>query len=224
MQLFSHRGEHADYPENTFEAFDAAIRAGADGIETDVRLSGDGIPVLYHDATVASRPVADLPREDISRLAGHEIPTLDEVLLRLPAVAWMIDIKAPAAVGRVIEVVRALAAGHRVLLTSRLEGVAEACARAASVPVALHLREAPGDLRSTLDAHRDRPALRSIVWDRPAAAPLLLREAALAGWRNYVLGVDETDDLEALARIGVAGVVTDRLDRLSSRAGRGWVR
>jgi hypothetical protein len=36
--------------------------------------------------------------------------------------------------------------------------------------------------------------------------------------------VDETDDLEAWARLGVAGVVTDRLDRLSARAGRGWVR
>ena len=222
MLLYSHRGEHADYPENTFEAFGAAVRAGAEGVETDVCLSGDGIPILFHDAAVGGRPVADLPREQISRYAGHEIPSLDEVLLRLPTVAWMVDVKAPAAIGRVIEVVTALAAGHRVLLTSRIEGVAAQCARAAAVPVALHFAEAPPDLHDALAAYRDWPALRAIVWDRPAAAPLLLREAALAGWRNFVLGVDETDDLAALARIGVEGVVTDRLDRLSGLAGRGW--
>lgn len=224
MLLYAHRGEHADYPENTFEAFDAAVRAGAQGVETDVRLSGDGIPILFHDATLAGRAVADLSREDLSRHAGHEIPALDEVLLRMPAIAWMIDIKAAAAIGRVIEVVRALGAGHRVLLTSRIEGVVAQCARAAAVPVALHFAQAPGDLKVALAAHADSPWLRSIVWDRAAAAPLMLREASLAGWRNYVLGVDETDDLEAWTRLGVAGVVTDRLDRLSARAGRGWVR
>ena len=224
MLLYAHRGEHADYPENTFEAFAAAVRAGADGIETDVRLSGDGIPILFHDAAVAGRPVSDLSREDISLRAGYPVPALDEVLLRLPDVAWMIDVKASAAVGRVIEVVSALAAGHRVLLTSRIEGLAQQCARAASVPVALHFAQAPGDLRETLAAQDDSSWLRAIVWDRPAAAPLQVREAALAGWRNYVLGVDAVEDLEAFAALGVEGVVTDRLDRLSARAGRGWIR
>lgn len=224
MLLYSHRGEHADYPENTFEAFDAAVRAGADGVATDVRLSGDGVPILFHDASVAGRAVADLSREDISRYAGYEIPSLDEALLRLPSLAWMIDVKAQAAIGRVLEGVDALAAGHRVLLTSRLEGVAAQCARGASVPVAMHFAQAPDDLAATLAQYRDLPSLRAIVWDREAAAALQLREAALAGWRNYVLGVDETDDLRAWDRIGVAGVVTDRLDRLSPRAGRGWGR
>ena len=47
-----HRGDSANYPENTMAAFRAAIEAGADMIETDVRLTRDGVPVLIHDKLV----------------------------------------------------------------------------------------------------------------------------------------------------------------------------
>lgn len=46
---FAHRGFSEQYPENTMRAFKKAIEAGADGIELDVQLSRDGIPVIIHD-------------------------------------------------------------------------------------------------------------------------------------------------------------------------------
>jgi glycerophosphoryl diester phosphodiesterase len=45
-----HRGAAAEAPENTLPAFELALRQGADGIEFDVHLSSDGIPVVIHDA------------------------------------------------------------------------------------------------------------------------------------------------------------------------------
>src|SRR6267378_6141215 len=45
-----HRGAAGEAPENTFAAFDLALRQGADGIEFDVHLSADGVPVVIHDA------------------------------------------------------------------------------------------------------------------------------------------------------------------------------
>ena len=54
--VVAHRGASADQPENTLEAFDAAIDAGADVIELDVRLSSDGVPVVMHDADVSLQP------------------------------------------------------------------------------------------------------------------------------------------------------------------------
>ncbi len=50
--LWAHRGASAWAPENTMAAFAAAEVAGADGIELDIHLSRDGVPVVIHDATV----------------------------------------------------------------------------------------------------------------------------------------------------------------------------
>src|SRR5580693_4731176 len=50
--VIAHRGEHRAHPENTLPAFQAAIDAGADFFELDVRTTSDGRLVLMHDAKV----------------------------------------------------------------------------------------------------------------------------------------------------------------------------
>jgi glycerophosphoryl diester phosphodiesterase len=45
-----HRGASGEAPENTLAGFELALRQGADGVELDVHLSADGIPVVIHDA------------------------------------------------------------------------------------------------------------------------------------------------------------------------------
>jgi glycerophosphoryl diester phosphodiesterase len=52
--IVAHRGASLRYPENTLAAFRAAVRAGADVIELDARLTADGVPVVMHDADVAT--------------------------------------------------------------------------------------------------------------------------------------------------------------------------
>lgn len=47
--VVAHRGASALAPENTTAAFKLAQGLGADGIETDVRLTSDGVPVCFHD-------------------------------------------------------------------------------------------------------------------------------------------------------------------------------
>jgi glycerophosphoryl diester phosphodiesterase len=92
---FAHRGASARAPENTLAAFREAVRLGADVVECDVRLSGDGVPIILHDDTVdrttdgkgaaARLGLAELKRLDAgawfaSRFRGERIPTLDETL------------------------------------------------------------------------------------------------------------------------------------------------
>ena len=48
----AHRGFSGVYPENTMLAFEKAIEIGCDGIETDVQLTKDGVPVICHDEEV----------------------------------------------------------------------------------------------------------------------------------------------------------------------------
>ena len=49
---FAHRGACRQAPENTLPAFELAADLGADGIELDVQLSSDAIPVVLHDFSV----------------------------------------------------------------------------------------------------------------------------------------------------------------------------
>ena len=51
--VVAHRGASVSHPENTLEAFEAAVAAGAEVLELDVRLSADGVPVVLHDPDVS---------------------------------------------------------------------------------------------------------------------------------------------------------------------------
>lgn len=71
--IIAHRGASHFAPENTFAAFRRAIDAKADGIEFDVRLSKDNIPVVFHDANLRrlaklKHRVADLTAEELSAI------------------------------------------------------------------------------------------------------------------------------------------------------------
>jgi glycerophosphoryl diester phosphodiesterase len=76
---FAHRGARAHAPENTIPAFQLALRLGATGLESDVWLTADGVPVLDHDGVVGSllrrRGIGEVARAD---LPAH-IPSLAEL-------------------------------------------------------------------------------------------------------------------------------------------------
>jgi glycerophosphoryl diester phosphodiesterase len=90
--VVAHRGASATFPENTLESFTAAVEAGAQAVEFDVRLSADGVPVVVHDPDVSrctdgtgfvhELTVAELKRLDAGggRVPRAEIPTLREAL------------------------------------------------------------------------------------------------------------------------------------------------
>ncbi|MDQ0205278.1 glycerophosphodiester phosphodiesterase family protein [Alkalicoccobacillus murimartini] len=89
-QIFAHRGFSGKYPENTMTAFKQAEKAGADGIELDVQLTKDAIPVIIHDRTVnrvttGKGRVSSYTLQEIQQLKmkdnEHEkIPTFEEFL------------------------------------------------------------------------------------------------------------------------------------------------
>jgi glycerophosphoryl diester phosphodiesterase len=79
VQVIASCGLHRDVPPNTIAAFEAAIRVGADMIETDFRRGAEGV-IVIHDEMVAGRPVADLTRREIRDATGVLPPLLDDVI------------------------------------------------------------------------------------------------------------------------------------------------
>lgn len=93
--IVAHRGASHAAPQNTLAAFRLAADLGADGVELDVHLTADGVPVVIHDATVeattdGSGQVTALTLAQVKALdagvrfhasfAGERVPTLEEVL------------------------------------------------------------------------------------------------------------------------------------------------
>lgn len=81
--IIGHRGASAIAPENTMAAFREAIAAGSDGIEFDVRLTRDGLPVIIHDNTLRrttglSNRIADLTLSELDRL-DVGVPSLEQL-------------------------------------------------------------------------------------------------------------------------------------------------
>jgi len=68
--IIGHRGASALAPENTLSAFARAIRDGTDGVELDVRLSRDGVPIVIHDATL---PRTRLRKRFVARLTSAQL-------------------------------------------------------------------------------------------------------------------------------------------------------
>ncbi|MHC6181513.1 glycerophosphodiester phosphodiesterase [Clostridium sp. JNZ X4-2] len=84
----AHRGFSGLYPENTMLSFKKAAEAGADGIETDLHVTKDGIIVICHDETIdrttdGSGFIKNYTYEEIRKFSageGEKIPSLDELL------------------------------------------------------------------------------------------------------------------------------------------------
>jgi glycerophosphoryl diester phosphodiesterase len=110
--IYAHRGASIEQPENTLSAFARAVELQADGIELDVHLSADGVPVVIHDDTldrttngtgeVANHSVTELQSLDAG--GGQPVPTLKEVLYVVAGHLHVdIEIKAGAAGDAVLE-------------------------------------------------------------------------------------------------------------------------
>lgn len=139
--MFAHRGGAKLAPENTIPAFDNGMACRADGLELDVHLSADGVPVVIHDTTVdrttdgagpvAVHMAAALAQMDAGyhftrdgehsfRGRGIGVPTLDAVLARFPTARAIIEMKGadPRLAHSVVQVVRHHRAEARVCLSA----------------------------------------------------------------------------------------------------------
>jgi glycerophosphoryl diester phosphodiesterase len=200
MLVLAHRGLHDDARENTLAAFAAATAAGVDGIETDVRLSKDGLPVLFHDPRVGRRKVATMTRSELSRAAGFRVPTLDEALARFD-VLWDVEIKSRDAVDATIAVLRNFTKTRRFFVTSFRLDVVKRMARETEFEcgriverMPLGMRRAPGAV---------------VVWRFHLATARRLLAARRRGQRVFLYGPRTRRNHKRCLRAGVAGVITD---------------
>ena len=124
--VIAHRGGAGEAPENTWTAVEHVAELGLTWMETDLRVSADGLVILSHDSdlmrTAADpRGIGELTWKELSELdAGDGRPPvrLDDALVAFPRLRFNIDLKESAVVQDALQVVRAADALERVRFAS----------------------------------------------------------------------------------------------------------
>jgi glycerophosphoryl diester phosphodiesterase len=230
--VIAHRGASAEAPENTLAAFDLALVLGADGIELDVQTTRDGVPVVFHDATLARLTgqrgrIACFTREDLRavRVQGEPIPSLAEVLalVRHRAVV-QIEIKRGVPVAPVVAaVLRARAAAHVMFASFESAVVDEVRRLAPRIPRMLiaegrgrprtAFRSPPAGLLSTLTAL----AATGVSMDyRAIRSPDFIAALKSQGLCVWCWTVNRPHTMLRLATWGVDAILSDNPALLKS--------
>jgi glycerophosphoryl diester phosphodiesterase len=220
---FAHRGASAYAPENTIEAFALALRMGATGLESDVWLAADGVPVLIHDRTVR-RPGRriDVTRTPAADLARWGVPTLAELYAACGTrFELSLDLEHPQVALPALRAAEAAGAEARLWACHEDLGLL-AGLRAASSTVRLVCSTRPRRIPEGVDAWIDR------------LAPLGV-DALNMHWRDWTiehverchhLGVaafgwdaQEPAAMRRLLGLGVDAIYSDSPDRLVAAIG-----
>lgn len=216
--VFAHRGGRAHERENSLEAFRAALERGADGLESDVRITADGELVLVHDARVRS----GLRRLRVAETTMARLEHLGVVRLRDlyddcgADFELSLDVKDPAAAEPTIALARARGAAQRLWLCSPDDGLLVALrpshrdvrlvhsVRASRVRVPME-RHAADLARAGIDAIN----LHQTEWTGGLVALFHRFERLAFGW-----DAQETRRIEALLHMGIDAVYGDHVDRI----------
>jgi glycerophosphoryl diester phosphodiesterase len=233
-RYIAHRGGGAMAPENTLAGISLAARLGFRAVEFDVMLSGDGVPVLFHDETLerttnghgklAEHALAQLRKLDAGgkhhpAYANESIPTLDEALALCHKLNLAANIELKPGPGAEHDTGLAVArhAQETVgrcpqlsLLLSSFSATALAAARqvADELPRALLVTEIPADWQTRLK-QLGCQALHCAAEHFP---PGKIDAIKAAGYAVACYTVNETTEAERFFAAGATALFTDRLD------------
>ena len=198
--MIAHRGACGYAPENTIAAFDLALAQGADVLELDVRLTGDGELVCAHDPLGHAEPEA--PSQ----------PRLDAVLGRYGAGArYLVDLKdpTPAWERRVVAAIdRHGLRGHAMVQSFDLGALARlhAHAHAPTLPLAALYRRADS---IGLEVAAIPSFARAVGVHHPTVDAAFVAAAHRRGLAVHPWTVDDAPEAERLLALGVDALITN---------------
>jgi glycerophosphoryl diester phosphodiesterase len=231
MQRIAHRGYSAIAPENTLAAFQAALAVQADGVELDVHLSADGVPVVIHDGVltrttdgegdVNAFPLRQLQALDAGSwfspaFAGQRLPTLRQAMeLLCGRTIPYIELKSPDTASPVVALLQEMGMTGQVVIMSFYERlVQEIVQRAPGITVRLLLGadgDHPEDGWRTAARHA---GVTRLSIDEQALTPERVRLLHAEGYEIIAWTVDDAARMAELRDMGIAGIISNEIGTL----------
>ena len=239
---FAHRGLHdgnRSVPENSLAAARAAVAAGY-GIECDLQVCTDGVPIVFHDnslnritgrksGSISSRTSAFLTQLDLG--SGKRICKLEDALVQLiPRIPVNIEMKFNhlhyrPLVFAVLELLDKHQAQGDVLISSffhqSLEILNRKNPQVPTAPLFGKMTGAPHDDDLKRISKYRKHWNNNLPFEHPAAVVAcdmidkdMVKRFKKAKLTLLTYTVDEPEEMERLADLGVDGIITNRPDRL----------
>jgi glycerophosphoryl diester phosphodiesterase len=232
--ILGHRGASGNAPMNTLSAFLLAHQEGAHGIELDVHLSADGVPVVIHDHTVdattngkgevRNMTVHQLKQLDAgswfsSAFAKETIPTLTEVLTTLPRENFLINVEIKATRQHRLQLVQATLAAiettqssERVIISSFDPFILRLVARSnAQIPIGyLHYPSIPFWIPWFMSGVRHEaihPYYKQVNKQ-------YVQQYTERGYKIHTWTVNDVEVARELTALGVGAIITDYPERI----------
>jgi glycerophosphoryl diester phosphodiesterase len=239
---FAHRGSRVLWPENTAEAFQGAIDLGYRYIETDVRITRDGVVVAFHDATLdrTTNGIGPVDRWDLRELqrldaawwfdeaggyplrgTGVKVSSMAEVFDMWPDAHFNIDLKGPNLEWPVADVIKRHGKEASTMVGSFVDHRVAKFRRITGGEIGVSA--GPSAVMAMVAASR-----AGLTFRRPVQAyqlpfnyksvPIddkLIAAIHKSGAQLHTWTVNEKADMHRLLDLGVDGIVSDRPDLLN---------
>lgn len=237
--LLGHRGASKYATENTFAAFDLALKHGCDGFEFDVRYTADGRTVLCHDPFLNAVEIAETSYGDLCRsVPPHELaelhsrhpaastlssaamasrapqlPCLEDVIQHYGPLAFLdIELKVEGDIARWITILKSHPPKKGYVISSFVPEVLMALHHAdPAIPLGLIVGSREGE---QLAVWHDLP-VSTLILNSRLVVPAIVEELHRAGKQIYVWTVNDQKEMLELASLGVDGIISDDTKLLS---------
>jgi glycerophosphoryl diester phosphodiesterase len=216
--VIAHRGASAERPENTLAAFRRALALKADGIELDVHVTRDGVPVVFHDASLlrltgARGRIARQPWPALRRLRvrGTEpIPRLADVLRLIRGrILVQVELKAGVPVAPVVRAIQAARTAQGVILASFAPGLLRTARRLAPVVPRMLISEGRRPPAMLLRQLTDVGAVGLSVNHRAIRSAAWVRFFQTQGHTVWAWTVNDPVRMRRLAGWGIDAILSD---------------
>jgi len=224
VAISAHRGGSLEAPENTIESFEYSLEIGSSYIETDVQLSSDGIPYIFHDDDLSrlfgkNIRFNSLHSNEINKLMlfeKYKIPTLETALEKFPETFFQIDVKTDEVTKPAMKIIKETNSLDRVCIASfsseRLKLVSslypQVCMSMGPKEIiklffasfGLYKKKIPGDcLQIPIYQYGIKLATKRFV-----------NYAQSIGLKIHVWTINDENTMIKLIDLGVDGIITDR--------------
>ena len=223
---YAHRGASSYAPENTMSAFRLGLEMGANGIETDVQRTKDGVLVLFHDDTMArvtGQPgsVKDYTYAQLQEFSvnvhgqSDRIPTLEEFLQAFGALelTFAIELKQPFTEADTVAMLEKYGMKDKTVITSfQLECLMRARACAPDYRMGYLTM----DINPLTLPVMDAIGIQEVCPEAPLVTPALIEELHGKGYSVRAWGVSNEDLMKAVYDAGANGMTVNFPDKLTA--------
>jgi glycerophosphoryl diester phosphodiesterase len=211
--ILGHRGAPLELTENTIASFRRALEEGADGVELDVRRTGDGTLVVFHDDRLRSgerlMDYAHTELRDLASAQGVTMHTLEEVFRELAGQGFLnIELKELGIEAAAVDLALTHLPPASFVFSSFLPTVVRECRRLAPDVPAIFITDSCRDPERVFHLLADTDASGLGLWHEaltPAIAAFFTsRDVPLFVWT-----VNDPAEAQRFAALGVTGIISD---------------